>query len=68
MKKTKRYGRRCVDDGVRSADVRTREVPEYTKSAHTNKAGYTFEKTSRRAMVCDEHAGARWSEWKASAS
>lgn len=68
MKRSKRYGRRCQDDGVRSPDVRSREVPEYTRSVYTNKARIVFERTATRAMVCDKHAEERWSEWKASAS
>lgn len=68
MKRSKRFGRRCQDDGVRSLDVRSRDVPEYIRGIHTSKSKRVFERTATRAMICDKHAEERWSEWKARAS
>jgi len=68
VKAIKRYGRVCADDGVRSLDVRSRDVPEYVKRTSKSKAGYAYEETSTRATVCDRHAEERWSEWKAPVS
>lgn len=68
MKNSKRFGRVCADDGVRSKDVRTRQVPEYIKRTSSSKSGLSYENLSTKAMVCDMHARERWSEWTASES